>query len=121
LSQNEVARLYRQSDIMVDLSYWHGFGRTGLEAMACGVVPVLSPSGGVDRYAVDGQNCYLIDATQVQSVAERIIYLAKERTKRLALREAAMVTAKQFGEGNAVDDWQSLWTNRNSTEVGQDS
>jgi len=105
LSQREVGRLYRESDILIDMSYWHGFGRMGIESMACGVVPVLSRSGGVDRYAVDGTNCFMFDVGNQRQALEKIILLARDRELRFQMRQAALQSASKFSEQLAVDDW----------------
>jgi len=104
-----VAKLYRNSDILVDMSYWHGFGRMGIESMACGVVPVLSRSGGVDRYAEDGKNSFLFDVGDHTTAVERIVRLAKDREFRLNMRQEALLTATRFSEAKAVNDWLGVW------------
>ena len=109
LRPQEVAKLYRQSDIIVDLSYWHGFGRMGLEGMACGVVPVLSSSGGIERYAEDGRNAFVIPGSDPLLAAHRIIMLAKDREMRWRMRSEAVSTALAYSESNSVDDWLELW------------
>lgn len=40
-SSHELANLYSSASIFVDTSRHHGFGRTGVEAMACGAAAVL--------------------------------------------------------------------------------
>ena len=50
-NQGRVAALLSSADVLVDASLWQGFGRPGLEAMACGTVPVLTNVGGLNEYA----------------------------------------------------------------------
>jgi GT2 family glycosyltransferase len=114
LSQAQVANLYRESDIVLDMSYWHGFGRMGIESMASGVVPVLSQSGGVLRYAVDGGNCFLVDAGDILKAVDRIVLLAKDRELRLRMRAEAINSVKQFSEIHATNDWIKLWNLHNA-------
>jgi len=59
LVREQVADLLRRSDVFVDLSDYQAFGRTGLEAMACGCAVILPQKGGADEYAVDGANAVL--------------------------------------------------------------
>ncbi len=109
LSPEQVAKLYRESDIVLDLSYWQGFGRMGIEGMACGAVPVLSQSGGVLRYARDGENSFVLDARDLNHVAEKVILLAKDRTLRLKMRAEGLHSAREFTEEKAVNDWLKLF------------
>lgn len=46
LRRDEVAAVLRASDLFLDVSDYQAFGRTGLEAMACGCVPLLPLFGG---------------------------------------------------------------------------
>ena len=104
----EVAELYRKSDVVMDLSYWHGFGRMGLEGMACGAVPILSRSGGVDVYAKDEQNSIMVDRDNLGNIVEKTISILKNRPKRLELREQGLQTAKNFTEDKATRSWLDI-------------
>ncbi|MCI5064780.1 glycosyltransferase [bacterium] len=108
LSQKEVAALYRSVHFVVDLSLFHGFGRMGLEGMACGAVPVLTESGGVSEYAVDGENCLTCDGEQVKEAVSRVLGVVADRSAYDALRRGALKTAAQYSEWRASSDWQSL-------------
>jgi GT2 family glycosyltransferase len=105
VTPDEVSKLYRQSDLVIDLSYWHGFGRMGVEGMACGAVPILSSSGGIDTYAENNKNSLIVDTADLEETANRIIKVIKDRNLRLKLREAALESASQFSEFKAVSDW----------------
>jgi glycosyltransferase involved in cell wall biosynthesis len=63
LGREEVAEVLRSCDLFLDLSTYQAFGRTGLEAMACGAVPILPGVGGTREFAVDGSNSLLLDDT----------------------------------------------------------
>ncbi|MCB0324232.1 MAG: glycosyltransferase, partial [Bdellovibrionales bacterium] len=109
LSQADVAKLYRRSDLVLDVSYWHGFGRMGIEGMACGAVPILSASGGIERYARDGENCFVVPIERTELAVERIVQLLTNKELRLTLRAAAIATAERFSESIAVDDWLDIF------------
>ncbi|MCC6932405.1 MAG: glycosyltransferase [Deltaproteobacteria bacterium] len=109
LPPSHVAKLYRNSDIVVDLSFWHGFGRMGLEGMSCGAVPVLSKSGGVLRYAEDTLNSFLVDIDKPEEAAEKVILLAKNREVRLKMRAHGLKSSSALAEDRAVDDWLKIW------------
>ena len=105
MSQSDVAKLYRNSDIVMDMSYWHGFGRMGIESMACGAVPVLTDSGGVRTYARDGENAFIVSLDDLDGAADRIVCLLKDKQMRLQMRANGLQTVKRFSESIAVDDW----------------
>jgi hypothetical protein len=61
LRRADVAELLRGSDLFLDLSDYQAFGRTGLEAMACGCTPMLPVFGGADEYARHWHNAIVVD------------------------------------------------------------
>ena len=61
LKRAEVPELLRHSDLFLDLSDYQAFGRTGLEGMACGCIPVVPVLGGTAEYAEHGRNAFVVD------------------------------------------------------------
>ena len=71
LRRDEVADLLRRSQLFIDLSEYQAFGRTGLEAMACGCTTILPEAGGSDEYAIDGSNCLRVDTGDREAILLR--------------------------------------------------
>ena len=91
-----VAELLREADIFVDLSDYQAFGRTGLEAMACGCAVVLPCKGGVYEYAIDGLNCVTVDTSQYHSMTAKLVQLAADPSLRASLANQGTETAQNF-------------------------
>ena len=102
LDSAEVARLLRRCDVFIDGSAYQAFGRSGLEAMACGAVPVLPSLGGVREYAVDDGNAIVLDDDRPESVAGAVIALAADRERLERLRAAALRTGEAFSVERAA-------------------
>ena len=96
LTRDGVADLLRDADIFVDLSDYQAFGRTGLEAMACGCAVVLPAAGGVYEYAVHGHNCLVTDTRSIDEMAGSILQLAKEPATRTLIAQNGLQTASNF-------------------------
>lgn len=75
LSRHALSDLLRKSDIFVDASLHEGFGMFPLEAMACGAVVIVSDSGGVRQFVVDGHNGLIINEV---NKAERYLDAVKK-------------------------------------------
>ena len=69
LTRDDVALLFARADLFIDASKWQAFGRTGLEAMAAGCVPLLPAGSGASEYAQHGFNSMLVDTDDAESVA----------------------------------------------------
>lgn len=64
-----LADLYRRSDLFVDMSWWQAFGRSAVEAMACGCIAVF-PKLGNGKYICgpDNQYCIAHDSDDVSGL-----------------------------------------------------
>ena len=96
LARDEVAQLFADSDVFLDGSVWQAFGRTGLEAMAAGCVPVLPAGSGCEEYARHGVNAMLVDTTDAEAMYRATASLVADRTLLGRLHTAAIQTAREF-------------------------
>ena len=96
LTRNQVADLLREADVFLDLSDYQAFGRTGLEAMACGCATVLTAHGGSYEYALDGENCLLVDVTSSAEIAAAVNRLVDDRDLRQRIQSNAVATAARY-------------------------
>jgi glycosyltransferase involved in cell wall biosynthesis len=96
LSRAEVGDLMRRCDIFIDASTYQAFGRTGLEAMACGVVPVLPALGGVHEYAEHGRNALIFEDDRPHAIADQVAALAGDPVRLRRLRDAGLRSAADY-------------------------
>jgi glycosyltransferase involved in cell wall biosynthesis len=101
LSRLEVSQLMRRCDVFIDASAYQAFGRTGLEAMACGAVPLLPDLGGVHEYA-HAENAVILDRDSPGEIAEAAVALARERARLRRLRDAGLRDAQRFSVQRAA-------------------
>ena len=103
LTRSEVSEISHQCDIFIDLSDYQAFGRTGLEAMACGCVAILPKNGGADEYVIDGINSFLADYEEepehLLNILERLI---TEDHYRMEIKQKALKTASNYSIRNAA-------------------
>lgn len=96
LKKGEVAQLLARSDIFIDMSYYQAFGRTGLEGMCYGCIPVLPVEGGADEYAVNNVNAIVVDTRNDAAVAAAVASVIKEEGKIAAMQQEAIATARRY-------------------------
>ncbi|BCV20785.1 glycosyltransferase family 4 protein [Moorella sp. Hama-1] len=95
-SQVELAEHYRTTDIFLFTSWYEGFGMPPLEAMASGVPVVATQCGGIDSYAIPGENALFADPGDIDSLAAAIIYLLENKGARDILGKRGRETAMKF-------------------------
>lgn len=79
LNRKEISNILMRTDIFIDASLMEGFGLTALEAMAAGAVPVISESFGVNEYAINNENSFIIkEVNDVDKYIEKIEELLKD-------------------------------------------
>ncbi len=96
IDQNRLAELYSEATVFIDGSDFQGFGRCGLEAMACGAACVLTHVGGVDEYAQDGINALLVPPQRPDRFAGAMLRLLDDTELRERLIEAGLETVQRF-------------------------
>lgn len=102
ITREQVASLLRASDLFLDLSDYQAFGRTGLESMACGAIPIITCLGGASEYLNHGQNGFMVDVRYDNQISSTINeFLARPANSRQAMRVAAIETASKYSIENA--------------------
>lgn len=97
LSQfTDVAKAMNESSVLLDCSTFQGFGRPGLEAMACGTFPVLTREGGITQYAKHGYNCLLIDPQSRDDIVDKIIRALDDTPLRGNIVSNGLNTATEY-------------------------
>jgi glycosyltransferase involved in cell wall biosynthesis len=96
MDQNKLTELYSEATVFLDGSDFQGFGRCGLEAMACGAACVLTGSGGVTEYAVDGENAIVVPPKKPDRFAAAILDLLHNPELRSHLIAGGRRTAQRF-------------------------
>ena len=109
LRREQVAELMRRCDIFIDASAYQAFGRSGLEAMACGAVPLLPALGGVSEYAEQGRNAVIFGDDRPEAIAEAVLALAGDRARLLRLREGGLATVRDFSIRRAAQTQLDLF------------
>lgn len=109
LSREAVSELMRSCDVFIDASAYQAFGRTGLEAMACGAVPVLPELGGVHEYAVDGENAAILGEGSEAELAGTVIELGRDLAHLRGMRDAGLVTSRRFSVERAARSQHELF------------
>jgi len=117
--QERLARLYSEADVFVDGSQFQGFGRCGLEAMACGTACVLTSTGGVNEYARDGENCLLVPPDEPAALARAATALLNSTELRKRLVSAGLKTASAYSHKREARETLSYFRHLLGKEAAQ--
>lgn len=95
-AQEELATLYRETDLFVSAERRAGWCNTAAEAMACGAAVVCTPSGTED-FARHGESALVARWPWSWLLARRIESLLRDPVERLRIAAAGHRTIQAFG------------------------
>ena len=111
----EKLSLLARSSIFVLPSYNEGLPIALLEAMAAGCAVITTPVGGIPEVITDGQNGFLVDPGDVQSIANRLQILAEDGLLRRSMSERNRARAeKELDVGSYVTRLVAFYEQLNS-------
>ncbi len=96
LRSAQVANLFNEADIFVDLSDFQAFGLTALEAMASGLAVIVPANGGTNVYAKHETNSLVVDTHDPAACLDTLERLIRDEALRMNLQANAVSTATQF-------------------------
>ncbi|MCC6586540.1 MAG: N-acetyl-alpha-D-glucosaminyl L-malate synthase BshA [Bryobacterales bacterium] len=109
--QDRIDELLPQTDILLLPSEHEAFGLAALEAMACGVVPVATQTGGVGELVSNGLDGFLEPVGDVEAQAARVLDLLSRQTLRARMSRAARDTARaRFCTNLIIPRYEKFYT-----------
>ncbi|WP_127021609.1 glycosyltransferase [Rheinheimera mangrovi] len=102
LTRLGVAAVLQKSDCFIDLSDYQAFGRTGLEAMACGAFSMLTKFGGIYEYAVDGYDSLIINPFDEDECFNRLISSVTRNDVLARLKANSLMKSANFSVHKAA-------------------
>jgi len=101
------------SDIYVSTSLSDGgVAISTLEAMACGLLPIVTDVGDIDDWIDDGKNGFIIPANDHQKLSEKIIYLLENSNINKEFHEKnSKIIQERANYYNEMDKMHQIYKN----------
>ncbi len=98
------------ADLLLLPSLHESFGLVGLEAMACGVVPLLTSRGGASEFIQDGINGLLRDPDDIGGMADAALQVLSDPVMHAQMvEEGRRDAAAEFGAPCVVRQYLELY------------
>lgn len=91
----KMSEFWKDKEIIISLSDSEGMGLSILEAMSCGVMPIVTDTAGIREFVVDDYNGYVVDFGDVDEIASKIEQLEKDKEKIYQFRKNSINIIKE--------------------------
>ncbi|MDA1195394.1 MAG: N-acetyl-alpha-D-glucosaminyl L-malate synthase BshA [Planctomycetota bacterium] len=109
-AQADVQNLLPAADLFLLPSEFESFGLAALEAMACGVVPVVTDAGGLPEVIRDGEDGVLIPESRMDDMGSVAASLLADDPRRERMAAAAREAAVgRFGRDGVVAQYEAVY------------
>lgn len=106
----EIKRAMQESSLLVLSSRYEGFGMVLLEAQTCGL-PTISfdCKSGPSEIIDDGVNGYLVEESNVEQFAQRMLDVMNDENLRKKMGALAYENSQNFSEERIMQQWDNLF------------
>ena len=107
--QQDMEEIYAIADLFLLPSEYESFGLAALEAMAGGAPVVSSNSGGLPEIITDGDNGFMSDVGDVDSMSRNALAILMDDVILNQFKKHARNTANRFDIQNIVPKYEALY------------
>ena len=108
--RRDISNILNSSDFFAMTSLWEGLPISTIEAMACGLVPVVNDVDGQREIVKDGVNGFLVRPYDFEDTAAKILFLAKNsEIKDKMSRNAKQTIDETFGIDYMIKQHENLY------------
>lgn len=109
-AQADVQHLLPAADLFLLPSEYESFGLAALEAMACGVVPVVTHAGGLPEVIRDGEDGVLVPDSEMERMGSLAASLLADEARMARMSAAARAAAVgRFGRDGIVSRYEAVY------------
>jgi glycosyltransferase involved in cell wall biosynthesis len=110
VGQHEKPEIWmRRAQILAMPSEWEGLPYAMIEAMRCGVVPVVTAVGSIEDLVVDDDNGRILRDSEPQTIADAIAGLLDDREVLDRLSARAVETTQSLTYTAVSDVWRAIF------------
>ena len=107
---SDIPALLKKADIFLIPSKWEGFGLAAVEAMNASLPCVISNVPGLgDLINEDGDDAFLIEPFDEESIAKKIVQLIENRELRIQMGNSAFIRSQSFGLETMITEYIKLY------------
>ena len=108
--RRDISNILHSSDIFAMTSLWEGLPISTIEAMCCGLAPVVNDVDGQKEIVKDNINGFLIKPYDIENMSEKILLLCENKNLRIDMGKAAKETIDEtFSINYMITEHEKLY------------
>ena len=119
VSHNEMPKIYNLADVLLLTSEKEGSPMVILEALACGIPIVVTPSGGVSELVRDGDNGLVVGSTSPPEIAATVVRCLNRTWDRSALASSVQNWSSTVVGERLVNLFVTVWKDSRRRNVSE--
>ena len=118
--RRDISNILHSSDFFVMTSLWEGLPISTIEALSCGLVPIVNDVDGQREIIKDGYNGFLIKPHDIKSIEEKILLLAKSSELKNKMSENAIESIDYtFSTDHMIKQHEQLYLTLQGSFINQ--
>jgi len=109
LETEALANFYKDKDIFISASYYEQFSIATVEAMAAGLVPLVTEETGMSSYIENGKNGFKIKYGEKENLCEILTLLNNDRDKLKKISDESKKIYNQLSWDLVFEKYKSLY------------
>lgn len=112
ISHDQIYEFWNDQDIYISCSEYEGHSISQTEAMAMGVVPIVTRTSGTEDDIKDGYNGYIVEIGDTEGIIQRIISLCDnpKMMQQMSKNASETIRRKNNPQGE-IDFWKDIFGN----------
>lgn len=109
LNNEQLADFYIDKTIFLSLNKYDTFSVSTAEAMAAGLVPVVTEETGISRYIEDGENGFTVKYGDTDKLAQIINYLSRDSGMINEISSKAQLISEMLSWHDVYDTYRNIY------------
>jgi len=105
---HNVSDYYQKASVNIMSSEREGFGLTILESALFGLPSVVFSGSGVSEIISDEENGFVVENSDIESMAKKVVELLEDRTKFVKMSNNAHELANKYQKEIVAEKWKEL-------------
>ena len=110
VSEKKLIQIFKTTEFFISASEYEGFGISAIEAMASGLIPVLSQIPSFKTFVTSKHNGFIVDFSNIKNATIQLEQILKiSKTERQKLSKNAIESSKKYSWKTQIKKFEKIY------------